>query len=67
MTSIRVLCSAHGLNQKEGHVDEIARLKRENKKLRALLKTAVGLLQESKTILRAKASAKPKKKSAKKS
>jgi hypothetical protein len=48
-------------------VDDIARLKRENKKLRALLKTAVGLLQESKTILRAKASAKPKKKSAKKS
>ena len=43
-------------------MDEIARLKKENKKLRALLKTALGLLQESKHILRAKASPKPKKK-----
>jgi hypothetical protein len=42
-------------------VDEIAQLKKENKKLKALLKTAVGLLQESKKILRAKATAKPKK------
>jgi hypothetical protein len=50
-------------------VDEIARLTKENKRLRALLKTALGLLQESKQILRAKASPKPKKKkkSAKKS
>jgi hypothetical protein len=43
-------------------VDEIARLKKENKKLRALLKTAVGLLEESKQILHAKTSPKPKKK-----
>ena len=50
-------------------MDEIALLKKENKKLKALLKTAVGLLQESKQILHAKTSAKPKKKkkSAKKS
>ena len=43
-------------------VDEIARLKKENKTLRTLLKTAVGLLEESKQILRAKTSPKPKKK-----
>lgn len=43
-------------------MDEIAQLKKENKKLKALLKTAVGLLQESKQILGTKASANPKKK-----
>jgi hypothetical protein len=43
-------------------VDELTRLKKENKRLRALLKTAVDLLHKSKEILRPKELAKPKKK-----
>ena len=60
LTMTMGLCS--NLYIRKTTVDEIAELKKENKKLKALLKTAVGLLQESKQILAAKGSAKPKKK-----
>lgn len=45
-------------------MDELARLKKENKRLKGLLKTAVELLQKSKTILMPEKPAKAKKKRA---